>query len=725
MGRFFTKASLCFRCCAAILIIAVFPAALGSQVQPKDLGGQPAEGRVALVIGNSAYRSSPLANPSNDAVDMARALADAGFRVFLRRDLDLFDFESSLDEFARALKPGGTAVFYYAGHAVQVDGENYLIPVGEDIQNTRQVKSRGISLDDVLERIRASGSATALIFLDACRDNPFQGSSRSGLRGLALVSAPMDLETCIGYATQPGRTADDGSGRNGVFTAALLKNIGKPGLSLSDMMTNVIAEVKATTGGRQQPRFDNGLSAPFFFMDTASALARYAQELSLLDSQIQELQKKIDSSSNSAERYAMEAEQRKQEALRTAKKLEAENLARSSALQARIEAAAREESEGKTKAELDARARQEELSRLVASKRAELDKLAKDTASEDPDILLGAADKLASAMEAIRGEYAAALAKAEAATNAVWDKKAQRLAEEKPHITETDKEFEERIRLERQRVEAGREADLSFLRRNSAEQEEAQVANIRFQHEETLKSIASRTWTLRGKSVELEVGEFDRNRRIWPMTVKSVDKTLPADPLRFELDLGSKPDPKKAIVDMDELVQSKALAGEIDWGIRFDEAKRRYRVDLLAYRIRDLRTNGIVAEKRLSEPVAFFQPGSRKKPIPAKGRLLVRSALGASGDVYLEGNYLGRTPLDMHMFETEGRLEVRWNDWKYDDHVEHVTVKAGEKTEVFPSRNDSASYSAEKAKKAGDFFKLIGQILLIILILPFAILGGI
>jgi uncharacterized caspase-like protein len=135
---------------------------------------------------------------------MAARLREADFEVLLRTDLDLAGMEKTLAEFQSLLKGKDTALFYYAGHGVQVEGENYLIPVREEIQNTAQAKSRSVSLGDVLGRMKGTGVKTALVFLDACRDNPFPGSSRSGLRGLAVVSAPPDLETCIAYATQPG-----------------------------------------------------------------------------------------------------------------------------------------------------------------------------------------------------------------------------------------------------------------------------------------------------------------------------------------------------------------------------------------------------------------------------------------------------------------------------------------------------------------------------------------
>ncbi|MEI6387015.1 MAG: caspase family protein [Spirochaetota bacterium] len=182
--------------------------------------------------------------------------------------------EQSLADFQKLLKGKEAALFYYAGHGVQVGGENFLIPAKEHIRSEVQVKTKAVALGDLMDRVKTSGVRTALVFLDACRDNPFPGSSRSGTRGLAVVAPLAEVETCIASATQPGNTAQDGNGRNGVFTAAMLKNLGTAGASLSGLMTSATADVKLTTTGKQQPRMDSGLSKPFSFVDPAVAAAQ-------------------------------------------------------------------------------------------------------------------------------------------------------------------------------------------------------------------------------------------------------------------------------------------------------------------------------------------------------------------------------------------------------------------------------------------------------------------
>ena len=180
--------------------------------------------RYALVVGNSSYASSPLANPVNDARDVSVALEAVGFESLVRTDLNLAGMEGAVEEFLSRLNPGSTALIYYAGHGVQVQGENYLIPIGETINSESAVRSKSLGLSDLLDRVSQKGVSTLLVFLDSCRDNPFPGVSRSGIRGLSVVASPQVVENLIAYAAEPGETARDGTSRNGMFTEAFLRN---------------------------------------------------------------------------------------------------------------------------------------------------------------------------------------------------------------------------------------------------------------------------------------------------------------------------------------------------------------------------------------------------------------------------------------------------------------------------------------------------------------------
>ena len=176
-----------------------------------------AAGRTALVIGNSAYPTAPLKNPVNDATDMAAALKRLGFDVTLLTDATMRQMEEAVRAFGLKLRGGGIGLFYFAGHGVQVAGENYLVPVNAAIQSEGDVKYGSLNAGLVLAKMEDAGNGPNVVILDACRNNPFARSFRSAEAGLARMDAPTG--SLIAYATAPGHVASDGEGRNGVWLA--------------------------------------------------------------------------------------------------------------------------------------------------------------------------------------------------------------------------------------------------------------------------------------------------------------------------------------------------------------------------------------------------------------------------------------------------------------------------------------------------------------------------
>ena len=224
-----------------------------------------AEPRVALVIGNAKYSGNPLRNPRRDAELMARTLAAVGFDVLPVLDGGAAEMRKAVTEFSRRLQvPGSVALFYYAGHGVQADGENYLIPLGADIKSMNEVALNALSLGDVLRAMARSEARMNIVILDACRDNPFSATTRSiASGGLAPVVAPSG--TIIGYATAPGEVARDGDGQNSPYTAALAANIPAAGLTLEDVFRATRRRVLDVTGGKQTPWEHSSLVGEFFF----------------------------------------------------------------------------------------------------------------------------------------------------------------------------------------------------------------------------------------------------------------------------------------------------------------------------------------------------------------------------------------------------------------------------------------------------------------------------
>jgi uncharacterized caspase-like protein len=189
-----------------------------------------AERRVALVIGNAAYPTAPLRNPLNDARDMAAALKSLGFDVILRENANLAQMEGAVSEFWGKLKKGGAGLFYFAGHGLQVQGRNYLVPVDARLSAEQDVKYRCMDAGLVLGRMENAGNPLNIVILDACRNNPYSRSFRSAQEGLAKMDAPKG--SLVAYATAPDSVAADGSGKNGIYTGQLLKHLRTPGLGI-------------------------------------------------------------------------------------------------------------------------------------------------------------------------------------------------------------------------------------------------------------------------------------------------------------------------------------------------------------------------------------------------------------------------------------------------------------------------------------------------------------
>jgi len=224
------------------------------------------ERRVALVIGNGAYKTAPLKNPANDAHDMAAALKSVGFEVILRENASLRQMNEAIDQFWGSLKKGGVGLFFFAGHGMQVGGENYLVPVDARVALEKDVQYECVNAGKVLGRMEDAGNGLNIVILDACRNNPFARSFRSESRGLAKMDAPSG--SLVAFATAPGDVAADGAGKNGLYTSHLLRVLRTPGLKIEDVLKQVrigVAADSAKLGKRQTPWESSSLMGDFYF----------------------------------------------------------------------------------------------------------------------------------------------------------------------------------------------------------------------------------------------------------------------------------------------------------------------------------------------------------------------------------------------------------------------------------------------------------------------------
>ena len=235
--------------------------------------------RYALVIGNADYKFSPLKNPTNDAADMAATLKTLRYQVTMGFDKNPIELRKIVADFYSHIKEkNAISLFYYAGHAIQADNINYLIPVNASINSFLRLKSQAFSTNELLQSHKKSSSRQNIIILDACRNNPFKVSDKSkknrGVnisdktllslpRGLAPIEAPTG--TLIAYSTEPGSTASDGSGRNGTYTSSLLRHISKSETA-EELFKKVRRDVLAATHNRQTPWEHSSLIETFYFI---------------------------------------------------------------------------------------------------------------------------------------------------------------------------------------------------------------------------------------------------------------------------------------------------------------------------------------------------------------------------------------------------------------------------------------------------------------------------
>src|SRR4051794_11866304 len=236
----------------------------------------PADQRMALEIGNANYQTAPkLANPGNDAQSMSQLLNSAGFEVTQATDLTRKDMVRVVQDFTAKVAergPGTVAMIYYAGHGVQVEGENYLLPVDAKISSPYDLDGNSLRLVDLMGTLDSISSRMRIVVLDACRNNPFPEVNDAG-RGLAIVDAPNG--SIVGYSTAPGMEAADGDGNHSPYTSAFLNIAREPNLPIEQLFKRVRLEVNHTTRGRQTPWESSSLTSDFYFFgDTAVAAGR-------------------------------------------------------------------------------------------------------------------------------------------------------------------------------------------------------------------------------------------------------------------------------------------------------------------------------------------------------------------------------------------------------------------------------------------------------------------
>ncbi|NRB18013.1 MAG: caspase family protein [Rhodobacteraceae bacterium] len=249
-----------------LVLILVWGILLATQAIAQD---QP---RFALVIGNEQYEIGALRNPVNDARSMTASLVQSGFKTKLLENVTAAEFEAGITGFLDGLPAGSIGLFYYAGHAIQRDGRNYLLPFDVKAESADTIIKQSIDAAQVLERFHKSGVDFSIFILDACRNNPFLTDGSEQGRGLASMESDAG-ETLIGFATQAGEVAYDGAGPNSPYTGALINEIAKPGKDILDVFRSVRRSVRIWTNGRQRPFISASIERQFTFKNASGTVA--------------------------------------------------------------------------------------------------------------------------------------------------------------------------------------------------------------------------------------------------------------------------------------------------------------------------------------------------------------------------------------------------------------------------------------------------------------------
>ena len=237
------------------------------ETQPEPVVINTTQKRLALVIGNAKYHdyNAQLKNPANDANDMASRLEQLGFKVIKKVNATQREMKTAIRDYTQQLKNYDMGLVHYSGHGLQVNGENYLIPVdATNIESEADIEYETVSVSWMLAKMENANSNTNIVVLDACRNNPFRRWIKgSGDKGLTIVKA-QPQGSLIAFATSPGNVAQDGTGRNGTYTEAMLKFLQK-GVDIYTLLTKINGEVTKNTAGKQSPWFNSSLSGMFRF----------------------------------------------------------------------------------------------------------------------------------------------------------------------------------------------------------------------------------------------------------------------------------------------------------------------------------------------------------------------------------------------------------------------------------------------------------------------------
>jgi formylglycine-generating enzyme required for sulfatase activity/uncharacterized caspase-like protein len=687
MLRLFQRKLLFVGC--LLLCLKFFPPCLSAQATTQ---AQRVESRrLALLIGNSSYQKNALPNPVNDAVDFGNRLAEAGFQTVVKTDLDLRSMEKAVRDFSSGLIEGDTALVFYAGHGVESNGINYLIPIDNaNLESEGDLKYKAYAATRILEEIAGRRAGLLILILDACRDNPFPSRSGTGSRGLSVMAAPPSLESIILYSTSPGTVAADGLGRNSVFIRSLLVEMQTPDLSVRDVFDRVGGAVRAATNGSQVPWLNSTpLSKPFVFFSGQAAEARLAslsaaveKELLLQRSKIAEIEDARSKAKNEASRQKLDTELATARALENAKRLERERLATESARLA----------EERLKAETAILARKKfeasETTRAAIMKE-EADKLKKEyeslvRADDSAPEFIRQIHVLEKALKGISDRYADLQKEGERGIQAVYAHKSDALkASLFIEPWENERDFQERTKASYTELDSQRERELATYRLSIKTELEAQQKDLKDRHEKVSAQFASTIYSQSGKALVLKVGIFDRDAKLWPIEVESTEpafnfKATVKHSIANVLDIGS------AYRAFDAALKAEALVAEIDYFYVRESGNDYVPAISKEVRIRDLTTGVVILAEKRSMPLFVLSSSS-----PVERLTLPRLSLigGQEGTIYtVNGSAVVGNPVNLTLLPGPYSVSAAVSGYKRWSSLGYLEPRQGLKLEVLQEK---------------------------------------
>jgi uncharacterized caspase-like protein len=578
---------------------------------------------VALVIGNAAYaKTSPLSNPANDAEDVGEALKALGWEVLQYKDASLSTMRLAVREFARRLTGQKAGFFYYAGHGLQVDGVNYLLPVDADIQLKSEAQDSSLSVDFILRAMDEAQVPLKIMVLDACRDNPFEATRSVGAsRGLAVLGkAPSG--TVIVYATAPNDVSFDGKGRNGVFTSAFLANLRTPGLEFREVFDRTGVQVRSTTGGAQNPWMNSSYYGKLYLVSPQEAelfaerqLSALNQELGVLEKAKAERAQALAAARNQADRDRIDLEIKRAAALEAAKREEVSALERAKVL---VAARAAEEQQNSAAASLRAAAAEAQL--VLLRKQAEERRTALGMTSQATDGLAVTHRLLVNNLSAIvdvRSRFEDSLASRLKENEDAYNQRVKSIGLYKKDPWENDREFQERKNEALALATRDLERETAGLKADFAEASQRETAELERALASLESSVADRTWDIAPTNLKIDRLGFDEDKKSWVFSVESTEPAFKIT-LEYAIQYTTREELAERYIALDNAWKANALEPRVTTGLR-KTSNGTWEGYVVSISIVDLASNDQVLVSRRFRSIPFIPP----RPLTVPGKVVV------------------------------------------------------------------------------------------------------